>query len=184
MKPGPLISALVADTGQVEVRHDLLGHLARRHAEALGERKCHVRLEVRELRGADERIGAGLPGAEGSGDRRAHPFRENLLRIGHGNKPIGGRGPVPLSRPALGPRTAAVAAPAGAGATTLQSREPQERRRKWRSRPGPNRSLIFSVIWPWARSAASRQADVIPLAVDAPCAITTVPSSPSSAAPP
>ena len=34
------------------------------------------------------------------------------------------------------------------------------------------------------RSAASRQADVMPLAVEAPCAITTVPSSPSSAAPP
>jgi hypothetical protein len=46
---GPADLDPVADAGQVELRHDLLGHLARRHAEALGERKCHVRLEVREV---------------------------------------------------------------------------------------------------------------------------------------
>src|SRR5262249_13611223 len=155
----------VAHVGHIEIRHDPLGCLAWRHAEALGEWERHVRLEVRELRGTDERIGARLVGTERSDDRRAHPLRENLLGIGHDNKPIGGRSPG-ISRAA-----AACADTPG-----------YERRRKWRSRPGPNRSLIFSVIWPLTRSAASRQADVTPLAVEAPCAITTVPSNPSSAA--
>ncbi len=90
---GPADIELVAHAGYVEVCHDPLGHLARRHAEALGERQRHVRLEVRELRGTDERIGARMFGTEGGGDRRAHPFRENLLGIGHAYQPIGGRGP-------------------------------------------------------------------------------------------
>src|SRR5437763_9119017 len=58
------------------------------------------------------------------------------------------------------------------------------RRRKRPPRDEPSRSLIFSEIWPRARSAARQQADVIPPAAEAPCAITTIPSSPSSAAPP
>ena len=63
----------------------------------------------------------------------------------------------------------------------------RSRRRKWVGRRGsvtPIRSLIRSVMSPLVRFAASSQAAVTARAVDAPCAITTVPPRPSSAAPP
>ena len=100
MKPGPLTSTPVADAGHVEVRHDLLSSLAGRHAEALAERQRHVRLEVRELRRADERIDACMACAERGGDRRAHPFREDFLGIRHDYQPIGGGKPSFVSKPA------------------------------------------------------------------------------------
>jgi hypothetical protein len=47
-----------------------------------------------------------------------------------------------------------------------------------------SRWVIFSVISPRARSAASTQAEVIARAVLAPWAMTTVPPRPSRTAPP
>jgi hypothetical protein len=59
------------------------GHLARRAAYPLGQRKGRVGLEVGEGGGTDQRVGVAVLGAERRDDGVAHPLRENLLWIGH-----------------------------------------------------------------------------------------------------
>src|SRR6202034_288714 len=148
---------------------DLGGDVTRRPAQLLGQRKGGVGLEVAERGRADQRVRVSVIRAVRGHQGIAHPRAENLLRICHGPS---------LVFPVLYSDQVFCCGPCARS---------RSRRRKWaarRSAAGPIRSLIFSVMSPRDRLAASAQAAVTARAVDAPCAITTVPPRPSSAAPP
>ena len=155
---GPADLDVAQHLGGGQVAGEFGGNVARRAMQALAQGQRNIRLEVGELRRPDQRVSPGVVRAERRAKRVADQAGEDLLRIGHA------------------PRLSA----ALAGSPVLG----QGRRRKCPPRAAPSRSLIFSVIWPLASPAASTQAEEMPRAVAAPCAITTFPSSPSSAAPP
>src|SRR6266567_56552 len=154
MKPGPLTSG----SAHMSVT---CSRAVSSLATCRGGRQRRVGLEIGERGGPDQRVRVAVLRAERRDDGVVHPLRENLLWIGHDLSLSAAPNPPPQSN---------------------------WRRRKWpprpADRPGPNRWVIFSVISPRARSAASRQAEVTARAVLAPCAITTVPPRPSRTAPP
>ena len=87
-EPRPAHLGRPGHAGQVEVARELGGHLARRPAQPLGQRKGHVGLEVGELGRPDERVRVGVLGAERRAERILHPLRENVPGIGHAVKTI------------------------------------------------------------------------------------------------
>ena len=79
MKPGPLTSTSAQMSSSDGRRHDLLGHLARRAADDLGQGQGAVGLEVGPVRRPQHRVGAREHGVEGG----LEPLEEDAGGVGH-----------------------------------------------------------------------------------------------------
>ena len=78
---------LCADVVEGGRRHDLLGHLARRPADHLGQWQGAVGLEVGPVGGPQHRVGAGRNGVEGG----LQPLEEDAGCVGHPYSRMPGR---------------------------------------------------------------------------------------------